>query len=369
MAAAVNPSQQPGSAAGILPPAPLPPGYERWLYTAEELATSPSMADGMSASEEAAAHRDSLDFIALFASVFNSMDAAKTRDVIGSAFLIYHRFFIRRSIKAFDRLEIATACVMLGAKITNRPQLARTFVARLLERKDRRLSAVDEHSETYVLAKEALVGAERALLTALEFDFASVVLPFEHIRYACRLLGLQEEHERMAVKAAMTMLRTQHVALQYDPATLAHTSILMAAKLRKTALPAAALIPQPVTTSANAAPQAADAPSGDFAGTASISSSGDSSSASLQQLQQPILYTPLSVMQHIMGTINAQSVRPAGPAVAAAPSSAVAAAAVAAGGHFSGSAAPSLSSSSMPPPLPPQPPPPPAASSSSAAAQ
>ena len=158
--------------AGISQPPPLPPGFDKWLYSPEELAASPSVRDGFTPAEEGSAHRDSLEFIASFIQVFGAPDM-KPRDLLGTAVLIYHRFFIRRSLKNFDRLEIAAATVMLAAKMMNRSQYVKVYATKLVERRERRTVVLDDHSETFFLLRTALVTAERALLSAMEYDFTS----------------------------------------------------------------------------------------------------------------------------------------------------------------------------------------------------
>ena len=77
------------------PPAPLPPGNARFLYPLD--APSPSVADGLTPPEEAAAHRNSVEFIDSFAGVFVPAPEERSRKVLGTALLAYHRFFARRS--------------------------------------------------------------------------------------------------------------------------------------------------------------------------------------------------------------------------------------------------------------------------------
>jgi hypothetical protein len=355
------------SAYALLPPA-LPAGFERWLYTPEELAApSLSQRDGFTPGEEAAAHRDALDYINSFMPSFSNanLGLAEPRRLLGTAHLIYHRFYARRSLKGHDRLEVATAAVMLSAKVVNRPQYIKFFVGALLARRDRRVA--DEHSEAFVLAKEALVSAERSVLGALEFDMASLVLPYDYVRFYVAALGLDDEWEKLAMKGATSMLSQRRVLLGFDPRALAHTALYMAVRLRKANLPPSTLVPLPRAalggTVLATAGLAYDPP---LPSTAS-SGGADESEPPVSIPTDELLFTPMPVMQAIMGALNpAIAARNAAAAAAAGapppPSSTGAAASTAlepvGGGAGSGMSA-AAAAGLMPPPPPvvlPQPP-------------
>lgn len=302
----MQPSSAPATAAAyaLLPPA-LPAGFERWLYTPDELAApSLSQRDGFTPGEEAAAHRDALEYINSFLPSFTNanLGLAEPRRLLGTAHLIYHRFYARRSLKGHDRLEVATAAVMLSAKAVNRPQYIKFFVGALLVRRDRRVA--DEHSEAFVMAKEALVSAERAVLAALEFDMASLVLPYDYVRFYVAALGLDDddEWERLAMKGATSMLSQRRVLLGFDPRALAHTALFMAARLRKAALPPATVVPLPRAalggTVLATAGVAYDPPMHTTA------SSDDPPPPVVPIPTDELLFTPMAVMQAIMGALN-----------------------------------------------------------------
>lgn len=190
-----------------------------------------------------------MDFIVSHAPLFQPREEKRMREVIANAMLCYHRFFARRSVKSHDRITVASACVMLAAKAMHRAEFAKHFVHRLLERRDKReLGSVNEVSETFVLAKGELLAAERAVLVALEFDFASLVLPYPAIHATCAAIGHGQgtggsEVEFVACRTAQEMLRQPRVMLCYDAHTLGYAAVVAACRIRKVPLPPSTFAP------------------------------------------------------------------------------------------------------------------------------
>lgn len=159
--------------------------HPSWLCSREELINSPSRIDGVSREEECLFLRQTCDELTSL-----GMRIYSKRE-IGTAMILFHRFFTRRSILKHERWLIACACLIVAWKATDFSipakfsQIVPIYLSHLTGNTER----IDQNSEAYVNTKERLVQAERLLLYVLEYD-VDIDLPFHHIEDLLRDLGI-----------------------------------------------------------------------------------------------------------------------------------------------------------------------------------
>ena len=210
-----------------------------WQYSREELLhSSPTVLDGCTPEQEVAMRRDATEYIARVFETLHREEKHVRRETQAYALLLFHRFYARCSMLAHDRVLTATVAMMLACKIDSRPRFLADFALVYAERVDGN-RALDPRSERGVAVREAILAAERTLLQVLEFDFFTLLLPYEHIGTYIAAVGVHgavgDDVEKLAAQAATSALKTSLV-LQYDARTLAAAAVLVALRIKRVAL-------------------------------------------------------------------------------------------------------------------------------------
>ena len=219
----------------------------QWVYSREELQKrSPSVADGCTPEEEASMRRDAAEFITRVFDTFHREEKFVRRETQALALLLFHRFYARCSMVVHDRVLIATAAMLLACKIDSRPRYLAEFAAVYAERIDHS-RALDMRSERGVAIRDAIVAAERTLLEVIEFDFHSLLLPYEFIGGYLTMLGVGagDDVEKLAAQAATSAMKTS-LPVQYSARALAAAAVLVALRIRRVAVPPGAAARLPV---------------------------------------------------------------------------------------------------------------------------
>lgn len=229
-----------------------------WRLSEVELANCPSLLEGMSLIEYEAAKRRGTELItqagkrlcrradAAAATGAGSVVAAAASvpstalatgaglDVISLALLFFQRFFSRRSVRVHEPALYGAACLLLAAKVEEN-YLSAMRLPRVVEELHRFRAGGGAPpgapppaplltTAAQFAAEEELICAERALLTALEYDFEAP-LPWPHLQPAARALGLPEAVEAQAVSLVANHMLRSTLPLQYSAIELAHAAL------------------------------------------------------------------------------------------------------------------------------------------------
>lgn len=206
-----------------------------FIYTKAEIAASPSIVDGMSPADEQSIRSYEMDKIAYY-----GIELTHSKEMVYTSMMLWHRFYIRRSLRAYDPALLSVACLLLSSKICEtlrflkEERYLRDFVRIYLHRKEG-LRAIDFETSQAVEAKEAIVVAERELLRAIEYDF-EVELPLPHVASICDTLHASEATRKFASRAVTDIMKST-LPLRYSARELAEGAVVMAFRLTGCALP------------------------------------------------------------------------------------------------------------------------------------
>ncbi|KAL2922569.1 Cyclin-T1-4 [Bienertia sinuspersici] len=162
------------------------------LITREEIERcSPSRKDGIDALHET---RLRYSYCAFIQNLGMRLDLPQT--TVGTAMVLCHRFFIRRSHACHDRFLIATATVFLAAKSeeTARP-LNDVLKAscEILHKQDLTILSYMLPIDWFEQYRERITEAEQLILTTLNFEL-SVQHPYDNLTSILNKLGVSQTH-------------------------------------------------------------------------------------------------------------------------------------------------------------------------------
>ncbi|XP_021717304.1 uncharacterized protein LOC110685146 isoform X1 [Chenopodium quinoa] len=162
------------------------------LMSREEIERcSPSRKDGIDALHET---RLRYSYCAFLQNLGMRLDVPQT--TIGTAMVLCHRFFIRRSHANHDRFLIATAALFLSAKSeeTARP-LNDVLKAscEILHKQDLTILSYMLPIDWFEQYRERIIEAEQLILTTLNFEL-SVQHPFDTLTSILNKLGVSQTH-------------------------------------------------------------------------------------------------------------------------------------------------------------------------------
>ncbi|KAF1777328.1 Cyclin-like [Phytophthora cactorum] len=99
-----------------------------WIFSEQELRSTPSQRDGMKYTDELVVRRKACDFIEKMA---KALDLPKLAQISADNYL--HRFYMRQSLVRYDNFLVAAACVLLGSKAEESPKkigyVAKEYIA------------------------------------------------------------------------------------------------------------------------------------------------------------------------------------------------------------------------------------------------
>ncbi|KAL9161563.1 hypothetical protein ABFS82_07G029400 [Erythranthe guttata] len=159
-----------------------------------------------------------------------SLDLPQT--TIGTAMVLCHRFFVRRSHASHDRFLIATAVLFLAAKSeeTARPlDDVISLSCQILHKQDVRLLSYNLPIGWFEQYRERITEAEQLILTTLNFEL-NVQHPFESLTATLKKLGFQQSViVNLALNFVSEGLRSS-LWLQFRPHQIAGGAAYLAAK-------------------------------------------------------------------------------------------------------------------------------------------
>ncbi|KAI9983884.1 hypothetical protein PInf_005157 [Phytophthora infestans] len=148
-----------------------------WIFSEQELRSTPSQRDGMKYTDELMLRRRACDFIEKMA---KALDLPKLAQISADNYL--HRFYMRQSIVRYDKYLVAAACVLLGSKAEESPRkigyVAKEYIAvRKVAEKDQ-VFAIQKHDPQAIAGK--IISMEGVVLHNLSYEL-TLSHPYKYI--------------------------------------------------------------------------------------------------------------------------------------------------------------------------------------------
>ncbi|XP_020286214.1 cyclin-T isoform X2 [Pseudomyrmex gracilis] len=197
---------------------------ERWYFTKEQLANTPSRRSGLDADKELSYRQQAANFIQDM-----GQRLVVSQLCINTAIVYMHRFYMFHSLNQFPRNSIAIAALFLAAKVEEQPRKLEHVIkmAHLCLFRDQ--GPPDSRSDQYLEHAQDLVFNENVLLQTLGFDVA-IDHPHTHVVRCCQLVKASKELAQTSYFMASNSLHLTTMCLQYKPTVVACFCIHLACK-------------------------------------------------------------------------------------------------------------------------------------------
>ncbi|CAI5725860.1 unnamed protein product [Peronospora destructor] len=168
-----------------------------WIFTEQEMRSTPSIRDGMKYADELICRRNACDFIEKMG---KALDLPKLAQISADNFL--HRFYMRQSLVRYDKFLVAAACVLLGSKAEESPKkigyVAKEYIAvRKIVEKDQ-VFAIQKHEPQVIAGK--IISMEGVVLHNLTYEL-TLSHPYKYINEkvdkVVRLQHLSEQEAKV----------------------------------------------------------------------------------------------------------------------------------------------------------------------------
>ncbi|GAB2210265.1 hypothetical protein Droror1_Dr00015528 [Drosera rotundifolia] len=207
----------------------LPDGDDAELISRDEIDRhSPSRKDGIDALHETHLRYSYCAFIQNL-----GMRLELPQTTIGTAMVLCHRFFLRRSHASYDRYLIGTAALFLAAKSEETPCALNTVLQKsseVLHKNNLRFMPYTIPLGWFEQYREQVLEAEQLMLTTLNFEI-EVQHPYGPLKSVLDKLGLSQT---VLVNMALTLVSQglrSSLWLQFKPQHIAAGAAYLAAKL------------------------------------------------------------------------------------------------------------------------------------------
>ncbi|KAI3385620.1 hypothetical protein SNEBB_008574 [Seison nebaliae] len=203
-----------------------------WLWSKEDLKNTPSFKDGMSTREENLTRSDTVSFI-----IACGKELSSGREVIMTAAIYFHRFFMFFSFRKYSPIIIAITSMFLAGKVEDYPRKGKDLI-RIANSilSSNKFNRIFKKFENAIPNQESLVNLERLLLKTIKFDFHVDNLYKFIDRYSSVLICSDAVLFKTIVQTSYTLgsdslLTTMH--LRWSTEYIAIAVIIMAADMKK----------------------------------------------------------------------------------------------------------------------------------------
>ncbi|XP_054279998.1 cyclin-T-like [Macrosteles quadrilineatus] len=197
---------------------------EKWYFTKEQLANTPSRKCGYDADRELSCRQQAANFIQDM-----GQRLQVTQLCINTAIVYMHRFYVFHSFTQFHRNAMAAAALFLAAKVEEQPRKLEHVIKVAQMCLHRELPTLDTKSEHYMEQAQDLVMNENVLLQTLGFDVA-IDHPHTHVVRCCHLVKASKDLAQTSYFMASNSLHLTTMCLQYKPTVVACFCIHLACK-------------------------------------------------------------------------------------------------------------------------------------------
>lgn len=204
----------------------------QWIFTNEELIKyTPSRFDGFSYEEEKSIRSKAINFISSMGASLRVVQVA-----IASASVLFHRFYMRRSLKDVHHYEVAAASLFLACK-TEECSRHIEDVAKQAIRLCRKIDSIDFERDSVELTKWrlTLISTEEKIISVCCFDI-DIEHPYKQLLSYFRDLDCSDELQRASYAFVNDSYRTT-LCLTHSPQVIAAAAIVVASKYVKQPLP------------------------------------------------------------------------------------------------------------------------------------
>jgi len=204
----------------------------QWVFTNEEIVKyTPSRFDGFSFEEERLIRSKAVNFISNMGANLRVIQVA-----IASASVLFHRFYMRRSLKDIHHYEVAAACLFLACKTEECSRHIEDIskqAIRLCQKAEN--LKIDRDSPELKKWKAILIVTEEKIISTCCFDI-DIEHPYKQLLSYFNDLNCSDELQRAAYVFVNDSYRTT-LCLTHSPQAIAAASIKVAAKYVKQFLP------------------------------------------------------------------------------------------------------------------------------------
>ncbi|XP_054257776.1 LOW QUALITY PROTEIN: cyclin-T2-like [Macrosteles quadrilineatus] len=197
---------------------------EKWYFTKEQLANTPSRKCGYDADRELSCRQQAANFIQDM-----GQRLQVTQLCINTAIVYMHRFYVFHSFTQFHCNAIAAAALFLAAKVEEQPRKLEHVIKVAQMCLHRELPTLDTKSEHYMEQAQDLVMNDNVLLQTLGFDVA-IDHPHTHVVRCCHLVKASKDLAQTSYFMASNSLHLTTMCLQYKPTVVACFCIHLACK-------------------------------------------------------------------------------------------------------------------------------------------
>jgi len=148
---------------------------------------------------------------------------------IATAIVYFHRFYMRHSLKHFDRHLVGMACLFLSGKAEETPRKLKDAVMMGYKMKYPERPPLKSDSEDLMKRQETLVMVEREVLKAILFNM-KVDHPYQELIKTVKQMKGQRELAQVAWNLVNDSLRTT-ICLRFKPKMVAIAAIYLASKM------------------------------------------------------------------------------------------------------------------------------------------
>eukprot|EP00003_Mantamonas_plastica_P020438 TRINITY_DN329_c0_g1_i10.p1 TRINITY_DN329_c0_g1~~TRINITY_DN329_c0_g1_i10.p1 ORF type:complete len:311 (+),score=94.73 TRINITY_DN329_c0_g1_i10:1306-2238(+) len=147
----------------------------------------------------------------------------------------FHRFYVVKSFKRFERHITAITCMFLAAKVEESPRPIREMIITCYAKQHPGKKRLEPEGETFWEYKDKILMLERILLQVLDFDM-SVTHPYAALLSYSKGIPDGKKVAQVAWNFINDSLRTT-LCLQFEPEQVAAAAIYLASKYLKMTLP------------------------------------------------------------------------------------------------------------------------------------
>nr|POF04001.1 cyclin pch1 [Quercus suber] len=212
----------------------------QWLFTEAELANTPSIQDGMPATEERDTRSKGINFIIQVGVMLKLPQLT-----ISTAAVFFQRFLMRASMKKarngipkLHHYQIAATCLFLATKVEESCRKMKEMILAFcrVAQKNPNL-VVDEQSKDWWRWRDCILHNEDVLLETLCFDL-TVESPHRHLLDLLKAYGVEHNKSlRNSGWAFVTDANNTYLCLMYSSRTLALAAFYAACRSCEVALP------------------------------------------------------------------------------------------------------------------------------------
>ncbi|KAG2771914.1 hypothetical protein JG687_00003114 [Phytophthora cactorum] len=168
-----------------------------WIFSEQELRSTPSQRDGMKYTDELVVRRKACDFIEKMA---KALDLPKLAQISADNYL--HRFYMRQSLVRYDNFLVAAACVLLGSKAEESPKkigyVAKEYIAVRKVVEKNKVFSIQKHDPQAIAGK--IISMEGVVLHNLAYEL-TLSHPYKYINEkvdkVVRLQHLSEQETKI----------------------------------------------------------------------------------------------------------------------------------------------------------------------------